>query len=144
MQDHFARRRDVTCAGVHLLLDMRGVAFELLNSVEEIGAILRLAATSAGATVISDNLHPFTPNGVSGAVILAESHISIHTWPDDGIAALDVFMCGETKPEVAVLLLNTYFKPVRFEVLEILRCRADGGPMEIRPMCLAELHQLAA
>ena len=74
-----------------------------------------------GATLLHIHLHHFQPNGVSGVAVLAESHISIHTWPDAGYAALDVFMCGKANPDACIPVLREAFKAKRVEVNEILR-----------------------
>jgi S-adenosylmethionine decarboxylase len=67
-------------------------------------------------------MHHFTPNGgVSGVAVLAESHISIHSWPEYGYAALDVFMCGGAKPHLAIEILREAFQPEDIIVQEILR-----------------------
>jgi len=88
--DHFAVRNGVRCAGVHLIIDLHGA--ERLNDIDHIEATLRRCVDAARATLLHIHLHHFQPNGVSGVAVLAESHISIHTWPDAGFAALDVFM----------------------------------------------------
>jgi S-adenosylmethionine decarboxylase len=72
------------------------------------------------------HLHHFTPNnGVSGVAVLAESHISVHTWPETGFAAFDVFMCGDTDPHQAIEVLQRAFRPHRLEVGEHLRGRTE-------------------
>jgi S-adenosylmethionine decarboxylase len=79
----------------------------------------------AGATLLHIHLHHVTPGrGVAGVAVLAESHISIHSWPEAGYAALDVFMCGEAKPHATVDVLKGAFKPERTEVKEHLRANA--------------------
>ena len=81
-----------------------------------------VASTQAGATLLHIHLHHFEPNGgVSGVAVLAESHISIHTWPERGYAAIDVFMCGKAKPENCVPVLQEAFAARRADVNEILR-----------------------
>jgi methionine-R-sulfoxide reductase len=80
---------------------------------------LRDAAAAAGATLLHVHLHHFTPNGgISGVAVLAESHISIHTWPERGYAALDVFMCGACDPRLSVPVLREAFRPERVIVEE--------------------------
>lgn len=88
-------------AGTHLLIDCWQA--QRLDNIAHIEAALREAVLISGATLLHIHLHHFTPNdGVSGVAVLAESHISIHTWPERGYAALDVFMCGDTRPELTV------------------------------------------
>jgi S-adenosylmethionine decarboxylase len=77
---------------------------------------------AAGATLLHIHLHHFTPNGgVSGVAVLAESHISIHSWPERAYAALDVFMCGDAEPQETVPILKRAFKPSTVRVSEFLR-----------------------
>ena len=78
-------------------------------------------AEAAGATLLHIHLHRFQPDGVSGVAVLAESHISIHTWPEAGYAALDVFMCGKTEPSRCVPILRTAFAAKQVDVNELLR-----------------------
>ena len=74
--------------------------------------------------MLNIDLHHFTPNGgVSGVAVLAESHISIHTWPECGYAALDVFMCGDARPEASVPVLRAAFAPSQVAVQELRRGR---------------------
>ena len=76
---------------------------------------------NAGATLLHIHVHHFQPNGISGVAVLAESHISIHTWPEVGYAAMDVFMCGNANPDACVPVLREAFSPKRVAVSEILR-----------------------
>jgi S-adenosylmethionine decarboxylase len=76
---------------------------------------------AAQATLLHIHLHHFQPNGVSGVAVLAESHISIHTWPDAAYAALDIFMCGKASPDACIPVLRKAFRPKRVEVNELLR-----------------------
>jgi S-adenosylmethionine decarboxylase len=96
-KDHFVLRNGVRCAGVHLIIDLYEA--EGLADIDRIEEALRKCVAAAGATLLHIHLHHFEPNGgVSGVAVLAESHISIHSWPEANYAALDVFMCGEAKP----------------------------------------------
>jgi S-adenosylmethionine decarboxylase len=119
--DHFAVRQGVRCAGVHLIVDLREA--QGLDDIDMIEATLRHCVETAGATLLHIHLHHFQPNGVSGVAVLAESHISIHTWPDIGYAALDIFMCGKAEPERCIPVLAEAFKAKRVEVNELLRGR---------------------
>ena len=88
-------------AGTHLLIDCWHAS--RLDDIAHIETTLREAVDVSGATLLHIHLHHFTPNGgVSGVAVLAESHISIHTWPERDYAALDVFMCGDTHPQATV------------------------------------------
>ena len=124
-EDQFAMRNGVRCAGVHLIIDLHGA--EGLNDIDLIEATLRRCVDAARATLLHIHVHHFQPNGVSGVAVLAESHISIHTWPDAGYAALDVFMCGKANPDACIPVLREAFKAKRVEVNEILRGRARLG-----------------
>jgi S-adenosylmethionine decarboxylase len=117
--DHFAMRNGVRCAGVHLIIDLHGA--KGLDDIDLIEATLRRCVDAAQATLLHIHVHHFQPNGVSGVAVLAESHISIHTWPDAGYAALDVFMCGRASPDACIPVLREAFQAKRIEVNEILR-----------------------
>jgi S-adenosylmethionine decarboxylase len=110
--DHFITRDGVTFAGQHLIIDLWEA--QGLDDAARIEAALRDAVEAAGATLLHIHLHTFTPNGgVSGVAVLAESHISVHTWPEKGYAAFDVFMCGEAEPKKALHVLERAFAPKR-------------------------------
>jgi S-adenosylmethionine decarboxylase len=82
--------------GTHFCVDMRGCNTELLNDEARLREILLSAAEQASATVLGVQSHAFTPYGVTIVLLLAESHMSIHTWPERQFAAVDVFTCGRT------------------------------------------------
>ncbi len=82
--------------GRHILAEVYGCEFRILNDLDKVRKILVSAALSAGAEVRETAFHRFSPQGVSGVVVISESHIAIHTWPELGYAAVDVFTCGET------------------------------------------------
>lgn len=88
--------------GTHVLLDLHGCPSERLEHPEESERILLAAAAAMGATVISYDFHAFSPHGVSGVVVIAESHLTVHTWPEHGYAAVDVFSCGVVDLEAGV------------------------------------------
>jgi len=117
--DHFAVRNGVRCAGVHLIVDLRGA--ERLDDIDHIEATLRRCVAAARATLLHIHLHHFQPSGVSGVAVLAESHISIHTWPEAGYAALDVFMCGSADPDACIPVLREAFAAKEVVVDELLR-----------------------
>ena len=119
-KDFFCERDGVRYAGTHLIIDL--VRAERLDDLEHIEATLLRCVEVAGATLLNIHLHHFTPNGgVSGVAVLAESHISIHSWPEYGYAALDVFMCGQTDPRRAIDVLKEAFSPGKVVVKEHLR-----------------------
>jgi len=118
-KDHFAVRKGVRCAGVHLIVDLHGA--KRLDDIEHIESTLRRCVEAARATLLHIHLHHFQPSGVSGVAVLAESHISIHTWPEAGYAALDVFMCGSAEPDKCIPVLREAFAAKRVGVNELLR-----------------------
>lgn len=119
-KDHFIVRDGVECAGTHLIIDLVGASG--LGDMSLIDRALRECVEKAGATLLHIHLHHFTPNGgVSGVAVLAESHISIHTWPERDYAALDVFMCGDARPERCKDVLRKAFRPSEMRVKELLR-----------------------
>ena len=117
--DHFVRRKDKVFAGTHLLIDLYGASH--LNDIAHIDATLRCCVETCRATLLHMHLHPFHPDGVSGVAVLAESHISIHTWPQRGFASLDMFMCGAADPHAGLAVLKEAFAAERTEVQEVLR-----------------------
>jgi len=117
--DHFIEREGVRCAGAHLIIDLYEA--ERLDDLRYIEETLRTCVEESGATLLHIHLHPFEPTGVSGVAVLAESHISVHTWPEAGYAAFDVFMCGDAKPEKCIAVLEDAFSAGRTEVSELLR-----------------------
>lgn len=81
--------------GRHVLAEICGCPFDLLNDIEKVEKIMVDAALEAGAEVREFVFHKFSPQGVSGVVVISESHLAIHTWPELGYAAVDVFTCGD-------------------------------------------------
>ena len=124
VKDHFIQRNGVEFAGTHLLLDLWGATH--LDEIGHIEKAMRDIVAACGATLLHIHLHHFSPSGgVSGVAVLAESHISVHTWPERDYAAFDVFMCGDAQPENAIPVLKRAFLPHRLEVCEQLRGRAQ-------------------
>jgi len=121
-KDHFVVRNGVRCAGVHLIVDLYEAKH--LDDIDLIDEALRKCVAAAGATLLHIHLHHFEPNGgVSGVAVLAESHISIHTWPEANYAAIDIFMCGNANPDACIPVLREAFKPDHVDVGENLRGR---------------------
>lgn len=86
--------------GKHYLLNLYGCSFVLLDDVEYLTKLLECAAVNSGATVVQTIFKKFEPQGVTVLCLLSESHISIHTWPEEGKAAVDVYTCGDCDPKV--------------------------------------------
>lgn len=119
-KDHFIHYQGVVCAGRHFIIDLFGAS--RLDELETMETALRRAVELAGATLLHIHLHHFDPNGgISGVAVLAESHISVHTWPENDYAAFDVFMCGDARPELTVEVFEQAFGPERVGVRELLR-----------------------
>jgi len=118
--DYFVTKDGQTFAGSHLLVEVWDG--KNLTDPEIVNRILSDAATAAGATILHSHMHHFSPfGGVSGVVLLAESHISIHTWPERNYAAVDIFMCGACDPHLAVPVLERGFGAANLNVQEIRR-----------------------
>ena len=115
--------------GKHYLIDLRDCDPEIIKSVGPTREIVLRAAKECGATILNDHFHQFQPIGVSGVVVIAESHISIHTWPESGFAAADIFTCGEMKPQVAIDIMREGFraKETTMKVKVVVRGKLDGN-----------------
>jgi len=119
-KDHFVERNGIKYAGTHLLVELWGAKNLGDSALTE--SALREGATSAGATILHCHLHHFGPNaGLSGVLVLAESHISIHTWPEREYAAIDIFMCGVCDPYQAIPAIKRAFAPSSVQIVESRR-----------------------
>ena len=108
--------------GRHLLMELEDCDEETLNDLEALKTAMLTAADEAGATVMSESFHRFAPHGISGVVVIAESHLCIHTWPEYGYAAADIFTCGTSvQPEKAAELLVEKLGARKHSVQEIPR-----------------------
>ena len=108
--------------GKHLLLELKDCDREVLNDLGLLKSTLLAAASEAGATVLGESFHQFNPHGVSGVVIIAESHLFIHTWPECGYAAVDIFTCGDTvQSDKAAQKLIRELNAKSHSILEIQR-----------------------
>ena len=124
-QDLFMTCDGYDFAGTHILLDCWNA--KNLDDLDHIEATLRKAVDQSGATLLHIHLHHFTPNaGVSGVAVLAESHISIHTWPERDYAAVDIFMCGDTKPQNTIPVFKKAFETENIEITEHLRGKVNA------------------
>lgn len=120
--DHFIRRDGKVFAGTHLIIEV--VNGHGLDDEPRIQQAFRDCVRECGATLLHIHTHKFSPQGVSGVAVLAESHISVHTWPEIGYGAFDVFMCGDAQPWRAVDVLKAAFHTDDVRVRELLR--GDG------------------
>ena len=119
-KDHFVIENDKMFAGKHLILDLWNPEFD--NSIRTLKNLLKKAVLLSGATMLHIHLHRFGKNqGISGIAVLAESHISVHTWPERKYMAFDIFMCGDTFPEQAAEFLIKQLNPNRKKLQTIKR-----------------------
>ncbi|MGZ3159677.1 MAG: adenosylmethionine decarboxylase [Burkholderiaceae bacterium] len=113
-------------AGLHVLADFYGVNSEKLTVVDTIDRLLRHGAEIVGATILHSHFHTFGEGqGVTGVVLLAESHISIHTWPEFNFAAADIFMCGNSEPQRALDVIQAALQPSNSAIQTIARGRKE-------------------
>ncbi|BCB95162.1 S-adenosylmethionine decarboxylase proenzyme [Dissulfurispira thermophila] len=131
--------------GTHLLVELRDCNPEILKDLSKVKDALVSAAKEAMATIIDVSFHEFNPFGISGMVVIAESHLSIHTWPEYGYAAVDIFTCGDIiKPEVAAHYLIAQFESKNPSIVEmkrgILSCSNEKLPHKV---CDAELQMVS-
>jgi S-adenosylmethionine decarboxylase len=117
--DHFIRRDGAVFAGTHLIIEVEDG--HGLDDEARIQTAFRDCVTACGATLLHIHTHKFSPQGVSGVAVLAESHISVHTWPEIGYGAFDVFMCGDADPWQAVGVLKRAFGTEAVHVKELRR-----------------------
>ena len=119
--------------GKHLLMELKDCDKEVLNDLGSIKGTMLTAASEAGATVLGESFHRFNPHGISGVVIIAESHLFIHTWPEYGYAAADIFTCGDSvQPEKAAKVLISKLGAKTHSIVEIERGILDAEPSESR------------
>ena len=108
--------------GTHLLLDLKECNPGILDDLEFIKQAMIGAADEAGATIVGESFHKFDPKGVTGIIAIAESHLCIHTWPEYGYAAVDIFTCGTSfKPRQAADLLIQRLQSNQPGITEIQR-----------------------
>jgi S-adenosylmethionine decarboxylase len=119
-KDCFVERGGVRCAGTHFIVDLYGA--KRLDDLKHIKETLRRCVEAAGANLLHIHVHRFADNGgVSGVAVLAEGHLSIHSWPDKGSLALDAFMGRDAKPDLAIEVAKQAFRPAKAVVKEHLR-----------------------
>ena len=119
-KDYFIERDGLRFAGTHLLIDLFGA--KRLDDLKHIKDTLKRCVEVAGATLLHIHVHRHTDKGgVSGAAVLAEGHMSVHSWPETGYLALDAFMGRDARPDLAIDVAKEAFRPVRVAVKEHLR-----------------------
>jgi len=108
--------------GTQLLVELKDCNHEILKDLNTVREAMVSAAKQAKATIVDVSFHEFSPFGISGMVVIAESHLSIHTWPEYGYAAVDIFTCGDViKPEIAVQYLIAQFESKNPSIVEMKR-----------------------
>ena len=119
-KDHFIIEKNTMFAGKHLILDMWNPNFD--NSIKTLEKLIKEAIYISRATMLHLHLHHFGKNqGISGVAVLAESHISVHTWPERNYLAFDIFMCGDTEPESAAYYFIKELRPKKKKLRIIKR-----------------------
>ncbi|MDH7498686.1 MAG: adenosylmethionine decarboxylase [Syntrophomonadaceae bacterium] len=118
--------------GRHILAEISGCSFDILNDMAKVEEIMINAALEAGAEVREYVFHKFSPQGVSGVVVISESHLAIHTWPELGYAAVDVFTCGDrVNPWDACDYLAQKFEATSVDANEVKRGLRVGAQRQV-------------
>ena len=119
--------------GRHMIVDLwGGVGAEPFRDMHSASVFMKRACLDAGATILDERWHHFgeSPDGqgygYTGVVVLSESHLSVHTWPERGYAAIDVFMCGDCEPRDALPGILEYYEPTRHEIVYLNRGKDDA------------------
>ncbi|MGF1496093.1 MAG: adenosylmethionine decarboxylase [Elainellaceae cyanobacterium] len=134
--------RNLAPVGIHCILELYGCPSHLLNDGPFIQQALRDAARQARSTLVAEVLHQFEPQGVTALALLAESHISIHTWPEAGYAAVDVFTCGEqADPERACHYLTGSLQAAQHDLCKLPRKTGDREPEVPTNWRVGKVHQ---
>ncbi|HKP60210.1 MAG TPA: adenosylmethionine decarboxylase [Polyangiales bacterium] len=119
---------ELNTRGRHLLVEYTGCDASVLDDLKRIEALMNQAAKAARTNIVASVFQPFEPQGVTGVVVVEESHLSIHTWPEHGYAAVDFFTCGEAIPEMAHRVLSEGLRAERAEVIFVDRGISHTGP----------------
>lgn len=123
-------RGEVETIGHHYIVEASGCSPDVIGKVESVEQIMVRAAEVAGVQVWSISFHRFNPNGVSGVVVISESHMSVHTWPEYGYVAVDIYTCGDAaKPEKAVEHALGEFRAANVHITEITRGLEEGDKL---------------
>jgi S-adenosylmethionine decarboxylase proenzyme len=110
----------------HLLLELYGCEPARLNDAPALAALMRKAVTASGARVVGETFHQYSPHGVTGVLVIEESHFSVHTWPESGYAALDFYTCGLIDPEPAARVVFEGLGAKSAKLLEVARGLGEG------------------
>lgn len=120
--------------GRHLLVEYQNCDHDILNDLNKIENLMKQAAVFAGASIVGTVFHPFSPQGVSGVVVIEESHLSIHTWPEHGYAAVDFYTCGDCNPERAHEFLKNALRAECSETMTVMRGLGPSHP-SLKTLC---------
>jgi S-adenosylmethionine decarboxylase len=132
------KTKKLNYAGIHLIAEFWNG--KIIEDPKEIEKILILAAKKSGNTPLKTVIHKFSPQGITGVLLLAESHIALHAWPEWNYLAIDIFTCGnKTMPRKALNYLKTIFEPKKVEVQEIKRGKIVKEDKSSFPPSLAEV-----
>ncbi len=119
-KDYFKTSNNDIYAGDHIIIDLWGASY--LDDLVRMESAFKEAIEVSGAALLHIHLHSFdSTGGISGVAVLAESHISVHTWPEKSYAAFDVFMCGSANPALTVPVFEKAFNPRKIEITTIKR-----------------------
>lgn len=107
--------------GKHLLLEVHGVDFSLLNDVTSLQNAMESGVKRAKMTILNIFSHCFLPQGCTVVIALSESHVSCHTWPENGCIAIDVYTCGEGNPRLIAIEMLKHLNSTNYNIREIYR-----------------------
>jgi S-adenosylmethionine decarboxylase len=107
--------------GRHLLLEVHDVEHTLLDDIESLGSTMRTGIERAGMTILNEYAHKFEPQGCTIVIALSESHVSCHTWPEEGCIAIDAYTCGEGNPKLIIIELLKYLNSDNYNLRELYR-----------------------
>jgi S-adenosylmethionine decarboxylase proenzyme len=112
----------------HLLAEFHECEPAILNDRQAVAVLMRQAAAAAGARVVAEVFHPYAPHGVTGVLVIEESHFSVHTWPERRYAAVDFYTCGDSAPDRALDVLRAGLGAARVDVLTVQRGLVTQSP----------------
>lgn len=126
--------------GRHLIGDLFDCNCELINDVNQVKRIMVRAAEIVKAHIVDVSFHTFNPHGISGVIVIAESHLAIHTWPEYGYCSIDIYTCGDDlDPWIAFEYMNKEFEAKRTSVMEMKRgmLNMPGNVLHYKPLATA-------
>ncbi len=120
-QEQGSEKQSPHPSGVHFLVDFYECDAAVLDNLKIVEAALCAASNAIGSKIVARAFHRYTPQGVTGVLVIEESHLAIHTWPETGYAAMDIFTCGDLDPRPALEIVETQLKAKRSETLLVHR-----------------------